>query len=667
MFQNKDKWWVSVLRMEKSGQDQQSVDIRIQNIGGIDETSIQIHSGVTALVGENATNRTSLLQAIAAALGTDSYTLKSDAEAGEVAMTMREETYVRRLRRENGHVESEGDSVLENPALAELFAVLVDSNDVRRAVREGRDLREVILEPVDIDEIHSQITELVDRRREIDRELDRLEILDDELTELELERTRQTEKLEEIETELAETRAKLDGLQSERGDRERSAIEAELDEKLTQLGDTRDELERVTAKKESEQKRLTSLRENRATIRHQYESQTPPDEAELARLEERLDALRDRQRSLSSTITELQQVIRFNEDRLAESESLVHRELGDGDQSVTGRLDPASETVTCWTCGSTVEQQSIEQMVGQLKDLREEKTEEKRQTASEIADVRDSIEQMRTRRQEYEELDEQLTALEAKIEDSEATVADLETRSDALEAKREELEAAVEQLQETQQDELLELRQRASELEYEKGRIEGELDSVTTQIAETEQALTAREELLDERETIVAQLRDLRTRIERIERNAVEAFNTHMAELLDILEYENIGRIWVEQTETEIADGSGDTTQRTFELHVVREGDDGAMYEDTIDHLSESEREITGLVVALAGYLVHDVHESVPFMLLDSVEMIDGERLVDLVSYLEEYVPYLVVVLLPDHARTFERRLTAERHHLVEV
>jgi chromosome segregation ATPase len=653
--------------MEKSGQDQQSVDIRIQNIGGIDETSIQIHSGVTALVGENATNRTSLLQAIAAALGTDSYTLKSDAEAGEVTMTMREGTYVRRLRRENGHVESEGDSVLENPALAELFAVLVDSNDVRRAVREGRDLREVILEPVDIDEIHSQITELVDRRREIDRELDRLEILDDELTELELERTRQTEKLEEIETELAETRAKLDGLQSERGDRERSAIEAELDEKLTQLGDTRDELERVTAKKESEQKRLTSLRENRATIRHQYESQTPPDEAELARLEERLDVLRDRQRSLSSTITELQQVIRFNEDRLAESESLVHGELGDGDQSVTDRLDPASETVTCWTCGSTVEQQSIEQMVGQLKDLREEKTEEKRQTASEIADVRDGIEQMRTRRQEYEELDEQLTALEAKIEDSEATVADLETRSDALEAKREELEAAVEQLQETQQDELLELRQRASELEYEKGRIEGELDSVTTQIAETEQELTAREELLDERETIVAELRDLRTRIERIERNAVEAFNTHMAELLDILEYENIGRIWVEQTETEIADGSGDTTQRTFELHVVREGDDGAMYEDTIDHLSESEREITGLVVALAGYLVHDVHESVPFMLLDSVEMIDGERLVDLVSYLEEYVPYLVVVLLPDHARTFERRLTAERHHLVEV
>jgi len=29
--------------------------------------------------------------------------------------------------------------------------------------------------------------------------------------------------------------------------------------------------------------------------------------------------------------------------------------------------------------------------------------------------------------------------------------------------------------------------------------------------------------------------------------------------------------------------------------------------------LSESEREVTGLVFALAGYLVHDVHETVPF------------------------------------------------------
>lgn len=37
-------------------------------------------------------------------------------------------------------------------------------------------------------------------------------------------------------------------------------------------------------------------------------------------------------------------------------------------------------------------------------------------------------------------------------------------------------------------------------------------------------------------------------------------------------------------------------------------------------HLSENEREVVGLVFALSGYLVHDVHEQCPFILLDLLE-----------------------------------------------
>jgi hypothetical protein len=43
-----------------------------------------------------------------------------------------------------------------------------------------------------------------------------------------------------------------------------------------------------------------------------------------------------------------------------------------------------------------------------------------------------------------------------------------------------------------------------------------------------------------------------------------------------------------------------------FDLHVIRSTGEGTTYEDSISHLSESEREVTGLVFALAGYLVHD-------------------------------------------------------------
>ena len=53
---------------------------------------------------------------------------------------------------------------------------------------------------------------------------------------------------------------------------------------------------------------------------------------------------------------------------------------------------------------------------------------------------------------------------------------------------------------------------------------------------------------------------------------------------------------------------------------MIRNTENGATYEDTIDHLFESECEVTGLVFALAGYLTHDLHESIPIMLLDSLE-----------------------------------------------
>ena len=50
-------------------------------------------------------------------------------------------------------------------------------------------------------------------------------------------------------------------------------------------------------------------------------------------------------------------------------------------------------------------------------------------------------------------------------------------------------------------------------------------------------------------------------------------------------------------------------------------------YEDMFEHLSEREREVTALVFALAGYLAHDVYEDVPVILLDSLEVVDAQRM----------------------------------------
>jgi hypothetical protein len=90
-----------------------------------------------------------------------------------------------------------------------------------------------------------------------------------------------------------------------------------------------------------------------------------------------------------------------------------------------------------------------------------------------------------------------------------------------------------------------------------------------------------------------------------------------MQRVLETLSYRFVERIWLERRST------GETpTETAFDLHVVRESQDGTAYEDTVDTLSKSEREVVALVVALAGYLVHDVASAVPFIVIDAVEML---------------------------------------------
>lgn len=198
------------------------------------------------------------------------------------------------------------------------------------------------------------------------------------------------------------------------------------------------------------------------------------------------------------------------------------------------------------------------------------------------------------------------------------------------------------------------MHKQANRLEFELGRLEREREEISTEIESVEADLTEREELEAEREQVEVDLTDLRGRIERIETQAIAEFNDHIETVLELLDYANIERIWLERRETETREGRRTVTKTVFDLHVIRSTDSGTTYEDTVSHLSESEREVTGLVFALAGYLAHDLYESMPFVLLDSLETIDSDRIAALVDYFEEYADHVVVALLPEDAAALD-------------
>jgi len=647
-----------------------SATLAVENVGGIDETTVEFSPGVTALVGPNATNRTSLLQAVAGALGSDRVTLKGDAEEGQVTLLLDGETYTRRLTRQGDTVTTGGDPYLDDPALLDLYAVLLEDNEVRRAVRRGENLRELIMRPVDTEAIQAEISTLVDRRQEVHAELDRLDALAEERREFEADRRRLESELEELEAQLAEKREARAELEADESDRSESDVEAQLDARLASLRDAETELERVERELEVERKSLASLREERSDLTERHESLEDPDDERLAVLGERIENLRERKTTLESTVSELRQVVQFNQERLAETGDGVLDGLevaGGEDDEVTDQLVAETGSTTCWTCGSVVERSRIDTMVGRLRDLLQERNAERRELADRIADLVSERDELRDRLEERDRLETQLAELETELERREENVAELTERREEYQERVEELERRVEELQAAQQDELLTLQQEVSELTYDRDRTADRLADVESSIEDIEADLETREELEAERESISAELTELRTRIERIETQAVERFNTHMEAVLDELGYDNVERIWIESVERQVSTTPRQVSEQTFELHVVRRSSSGTTYEDRVDHLSESERELVGLVVALAGYLVHDVQESVPFMLLDSLEMIDGDRLVRLVDYLRTHVPFLVVVLLPDHARAFDDESAPEHRRLTDI
>ncbi|AFZ72394.1 archaea-specific SMC-related protein [Natronobacterium gregoryi] len=639
--------------------------LHARNVGGIDETTVELESGVTVLAGRNATNRTSLLQAFMAALGGEYASLKADAEEGSVELELDDETYRRTLRRSGGRTVMGGEPYLEAAELADLFAFLLEANPARRAVTTGGELREIMLRPVDTDEIEADITRLTAEKDQINEKLGRLESLQGELPQLEHKRSDLEERIEAKRDELEAAKAAIEdaetNVERQRDDR------SELEEKLSELRERRSELEDVRFDLETERESLAALRNEREELEAEREEIPDVESLDREAVDGRIDELQQQSQEVDSVVSQLRSIVQFNEEMLEGSHPEIREVLADeaSGGTVTDQLLATEETVRCWTCGTEVQRADIEQTLDRLRSFQERKLSERDELEEEIRSLRSDRRELEQTRQKRERIQRRLADITSEIDRRETRLEELTERRDELGAEIERLEDEAAELEdESESDDeddgedesLLDLNRRANELEFSLGRLERDLETTIEEIDEIESELEERERLETRRDEIREQLEELRTRIERIEREAVESFNEHMDAVLEVLEYDNIDRIWIERVSETVREGRRTVEQTTFDLHIVRSTEDGRTYEDTIDHLSESEREVTGLIFALAGYLVHEVYDEVPFMLLDSLEALDSNRIAAIVEYFEEYTDFLVVALLPEDAEAIDDR-----------
>lgn len=679
-------------RLDTTDLDGYEAELTVENIGGIDACTVTFSPGTTILSGENATNRTSLLSALNGALGGTEPVLKSDAETGHVELSLYDTTtddsdavvsITRTYERgDRGTVTVSGDGYIDDPEIVDTFVTLFEANDARQAVQHGDDIRDVLMRPVDTGEIKRELREKTSERDQLERDLNDLE------SRIENEPTL-TERRESIKTELDEITEEIEELESVVSDHEADvdmAEEAEglvddLDAKRSEVRDLENEVEVLEAELDALEDEEAELREQAVDLYRTIDDtgdaaeiefttgdgdlnipwDDVTDENRIRELEDTVTELRARKNELSATIDDLTRIINFNESTLDDATDLPGVTTTTTETDVTAELAPDSDReLECWTCGTTVPHNAIQSRTSELEAYVDDKQSELDSVETELQDVKSDLAGLRDTKQEREELQRELESVQeqqTRVEESiEETKTDLETAREELH----ELQTAVEETEELRESDLLDVYQELNEYEYRRGQLETELDDVTDELAVISDARSEKDALEADLDDIRDDIESLRTRIADLERAAVDSFNDEMETILDRLAYENIERVWIERI---VPDTSSELTTGEFELHIVRTSGDGAAYEDRVENLSESEREVIGLIVAVAGYIVHDVGRIVPWILLDSVEAIDANRLVELITYITQHTTFLGVALLPEDAAAFPddyERVTAD-------
>lgn len=664
-----------------SSQDRKArLSTTIENIGGIDQRTFDTTQGITALIGANATNRTSALQGIMAAMGSNNASLKSDADEGHVTLEIDGKSATRTLKRSDSSISFSGEPFFSEPSdvqLAELYAFLLEDNEVRRTVESQGDLYDVLMRPVDKQEIEAKIESKTQELREVEAELERLDELSTSLPSLREKRESLENELSELENEKAELIEKR-----EQAVKERKEVAEELneaDELIDELSSLQDQLSKTDSQ-------LSSQRENLSKYENELESLGTRDfNPEKARdriqdIRGKLTTLRNRRDELTQQKDKIAPLIEANAklqrgmldlDKLLGSELLAGIELSQGplsemeqkgsDSPTSQLLSDESEgeqVLTCGVCGSPTDPDTLKQLGSQFNDIRDHIDEQQSEISSEISELETEIKDLKGQIQDYESAKTQRSTLESRIEEYESKVKQLESDKEELEQEIETLRGELDEIDSGDEDDprarVMELQEKIGEINSQIASKESEIQAANSEIDKAESELDDKTQYEETKESLTEEIADLRKLVRNKEEDLVDQFNEHMDQVLELLAYENLARIWIERKETTVREGRKKVDKTTFDLHVVRESDSGKAHEDTLEHLSESEREVAGLVVALTGYLVHDVAETVPVMLIDSVEMIDANRLAGVFEYFGQFPDYLIAAILPGHADSLE-------------
>lgn len=595
-----------------------TLHLELENVGGIEHKELSLTEGPTFIQGPNAANKSSFLKGLLFALGSRTVPVRSGADEARVALTVDGQGVERVARRTESGIETEGEAWVTDPddvTLLERFAGLLGTNALRSAVARNEDVESLLKEPMDVEALERERERKVGRKRELTEAVESAGDVEGRLETTERDLADKRERLEALEAHLAELRDERDPVETddtlEALREERTELRSEAAECETQIEELEAAIDRLEARRGELVADLKEAREAaEGTDAEALQRERESVQSELEDVTERLDVL--------------QSVLTANREML--------------DSGFTGALGREAglmgDEVTCWACGQRASVADVEETVDELVALVEADKRRKREREPEIEALTEEIERAREAEREVRRLESETETVERKLEERRES---LEERRDRRRAIRERLDDLDEEIAARRADQASAQSDLAEEIE--ETRVEAERTRrEVKRLEETRESLRERRRALqrkrEEADRLSEEITALTDRIENRERELRTVFNETMDELLGTLAFEGIERVWL--------DGE-------FDLVVARSVD-GRTRSDAVEHLAESEREMVGLVLALAGFVTYDVDDVSPVLVLDSLGAFDAERTRRLVGYFADETDYLVATVHPESA-----------------
>lgn len=641
----------------------ESLDIKISNLGGIEYREAEIPPGITVLSGPNATNRSSFLRALATAFGVDAATLQANKDEGYVSMNIDDAEYTRTFGTTSSGVQPGGDTFTEGTSAQRELAFLLKSHPIRQLIRgdfSATELRDELMAPVDTAAIQRRISELEEEKHELNAELDEIAKIKDRHTE------NQT-RVEELDT-------KLDRLKSEREDLEQRVEEAE--ESDPDITDTITALSNTLEQKKSEQSNLEAnileydkrIEYSKEDLKNLSGESTDPTEIEeqIEELTDERSTLREEKKRLERQSRNIEKLTQTVESVILDQESITdiatnypidpeileNGPLGSAvssNEPVTDALVDSDEK-TCPVCGTQVSSDQLNDVRRQLTTVAEPIEERLESVEENIQLVNNDRRRLRNQKQKIkqnaEAIDEAQQEINTCQQRKQEASADLETVKAEIAELEEDLEAAREEKNEA----YIQAREELNEVKNTIDRTTAQIDSLEKDISKAADKVSRKDDVEAERDQVQTDLIAEREKVSTLESELANTITQELETVVDLLDYENIEMVRVDTKYS----GPQQDRDTEFDLTISRHTDATTYVDNDLDHFSESERAVLGLVVALAAYLVHDVGEIVPVIALDAIEMIDAEKINKLVQHFADRVDYLTVALLQEDAQTVD-------------